>query len=213
MPHIIIIERDGNLKQHNVKDSKLVEETLYKKIGLKTNNNFERVYSKNDSDGISYYLYGKKVGKSNLINKSEQPFLQNMILYGNCIMLKLDTSTDSLIDFQLEDFSKFVNDTANTANIVISSVPPPPPPSTPSTKQRKIRSKNAKTMATTATSTATSTSTTTTNKKKSQKTSKEIDETPPLTGSGSGLPLEPINYTDDMSNNHEKELEEEEYII
>ena len=58
MPYIIIIEKNGELKEHNIKDTKFNEETLYKKIGLKNNNNFQCIYNQNN-----IRLYGKTKGK------------------------------------------------------------------------------------------------------------------------------------------------------
>jgi hypothetical protein len=136
MPSIIIIEKDGIVREHNLKDPKLNEETLYKKIGLKTGNNFERIY--NDTyNGI--LLYGKKTGKPNCINK--YPFdtllpesLKGCVLFGSCILLKLvtndstteDTACQFLNDFKLADFSKFIE--KSTCNSISISPPISTPP-------------------------------------------------------------------------------------
>ena len=106
MPYIIIIDKNGIAKEHNIKNIKFNENNLYKKIGLKTNNNFECIYVKNN-----IYLYGKKVGSNNYLNKFRFNFLNNINLYGSCIILQLDNSdkdNSNLVNFKLDDFNEFI---------------------------------------------------------------------------------------------------------
>jgi len=208
MPHIIIIERNATLKEYNVKDSAFIEETLYKKIGLKSNNNFERIYSIVCDEYSSIYIYGKKNGKRNFINI--YPFattfcdsigtatFTNSTIYGNCIILKLDTINNLLLNFQLDDFAKFVT----------TMTPPPPVPideiaTDTSKKTKKTRTKNETAM-----------------KHISQKTLKGIEQQ--LVENVFTGVVEPIdNHTANSIVttitttfiNYEKELEEEEYIL
>ena len=171
MPHIIIIERDATLKEYNVKDSVFIEETLYKKIGLKSNNNFERIYSVVGQESASIYLYGKKTGKSNLINA--YPFVSfsrdASTIYGNCIMLKLDTASNTLMDFRLDDFAKFL---AATPDVVADAAAA----ADTTKKQRKPRTTTAK-----------------------KPTPKEIEDTPVVVAAATVAPtVVPTNYEKDL---------------
>jgi hypothetical protein len=105
MPFITIVEKTGEIKEHNIKDSKFNEDTLYKKIGLKTNSNFECIYNKNN-----ILIYGKKTGKCNYLNIFPFTFLNNINLYGSCIILRLINKDDCyyLDNFKSVDFIKFI---------------------------------------------------------------------------------------------------------
>jgi hypothetical protein len=101
MPFIVIVEKTGDAKEQNIKDHVFNEATLYKKIGLKTNANFECLYQNN---GIM--LFGKKSGKKNYLNIF--PFGLGFNIYGSCIMLKVNDSANptTICDYKLDDFTK-----------------------------------------------------------------------------------------------------------
>ena len=126
MPTIVIIEKDATLKEHTIKDAKFNEPTLYRKIGLKTANNFERIYD----DGSGLLLFGKKTGKSNCINTytfdSIVESLKGCVLFGSCIVLKL-ADEETLCNFTLADFAKLSEPSTTTPfyeNVTTSSIEP-----------------------------------------------------------------------------------------
>lgn len=125
MPTIIIIEKTGELNEKIIKNTILNEDTLYKKIGLKTNNNFEPLY-KNDN----YVLYGKKTGKSNQLNNFNfKPFNINTHIYGTCILLLLNNGIiENLTIEQLNNYIMITSPPITTSPppIIIEKIPKQP---------------------------------------------------------------------------------------
>ena len=89
MPTVLIIERNGTVKQHNIKTFSL--EDLYKKIGFKSKEGFSRNAVWNVSvEGESYSieLYGKTVGRAGQENKYEfPPPVENVLFFGSCVLV------------------------------------------------------------------------------------------------------------------------------
>lgn len=94
MPSIIIIEKNGDIKEQNIKT--LEKSELYKKAGFKTNKGFSLqttwsmdLYSKS----YNIELYGKLEGSSNQENKYEFPPPVDSVLYfGNCVLINTNGS-------------------------------------------------------------------------------------------------------------------------
>jgi len=89
MPIILIIEKNGSIKESNVK--LLDESTLYKKAGFKTEEGF-KVYTtwsiEVNSTKYSISLYGKTCGRANQENKYElPPPLDNTLFFGSIILV------------------------------------------------------------------------------------------------------------------------------
>ena len=64
MIKIIIINNNNDVCYKNVKD--LSENTLYKKCGYKSNENFNKIYNYNNNN-ISYEFWGKSIDKTNIM--------------------------------------------------------------------------------------------------------------------------------------------------
>ena len=92
MPIILIIEKNGNIKESNVKS--LDESTLYKKAGFKTEEGFKAHTTWDievNSTKYSISLYGKTAGRANQENKYElPPPLDNTLFFGSCILVNKD---------------------------------------------------------------------------------------------------------------------------
>ena len=89
MPTILIIEKNGNVKESNIKV--FDEENLYKKAGFKTNEDFKCHTTWDleiNSTKYSISLYGKTQGRANQENKYEMPPpLDNTLFFGSCILV------------------------------------------------------------------------------------------------------------------------------
>jgi len=92
MTSILIVEHSGIIKQVKVKD--LSMDTLYKKCGFKTNDNFNRVTTwsvEYNKDTINIELWAKDEGKANNENKYDfPPPVDNELYYGSCVLLRID---------------------------------------------------------------------------------------------------------------------------
>jgi hypothetical protein len=94
MPSIIIIEKNGDIKEQNIKNVEKNE--LYKKAGLKTNKGFslQTTWSiELNSKNYNIELYGKLEGGAKQENKYEFPPPVDSVLYfGNCILINTNES-------------------------------------------------------------------------------------------------------------------------
>jgi hypothetical protein len=92
MPSIIVIEKNGTVKETNIK--KYSDEELYKKAGFKTNEGFKCYTLWNVSLNDKTYcisLYGKTTGRANQENKYEfPPPVDNTLFFGNCVLTNTD---------------------------------------------------------------------------------------------------------------------------
>lgn len=89
MPAILIVEKNGNIKELSIKTWN--EEDLYKKAGFKSKDGFKcyTIWS-TKLDDIKYdiFLYGKTAGKANQENKYEfPPPVDNTLFFGNCVLV------------------------------------------------------------------------------------------------------------------------------
>jgi hypothetical protein len=99
MISILLVEHNGNIKQTKSKD--LSRDTLYKKCGFRTNDNFNRTaiwaveYNK---EVINIELWAKSDGKANNENKYDfPPPVDNALYYGTCALIRVD-SKGSIVD-------------------------------------------------------------------------------------------------------------------
>lgn len=89
MPIILIVEKNGNIRELNLKTLK--EEELYHIAGLKNSDNFNLETSwsvKLEEKHYEIFLYAKNKGKHNQENKYEfPPPVDQELYFGNCILL------------------------------------------------------------------------------------------------------------------------------
>ena len=96
MPTILIVEKNGSIKELNIKTYN--EEELYKKAGFKTSEGF-KCYTNWAAtiDDIEYNIsiYGKTSGKANQENKYEfPPPVDTTLFFGNCILVNKNGTTN-----------------------------------------------------------------------------------------------------------------------
>ena len=91
MPAILIVEKNGNIKETTVKT--YVESDLYKKAGFKTNDGFQMHTSWSaeiDEKLYTVQLFGKTTGKSNQENKYEfPPPVDSVLFFGSCVLVNV----------------------------------------------------------------------------------------------------------------------------
>ena len=87
---ILIIEKNGNVKEMEIKNFK--EEELYKKCGFKKCEDFLKHHEWNnvkiDGNKYSISIYGKIDGRANSENKYDfPPPIDNKLFFGNCALV------------------------------------------------------------------------------------------------------------------------------
>jgi hypothetical protein len=111
MPSIIVVEKLGNVKQTNIKT--IVEQELYKKAGLKTQEGFKCHANWSVEYSTKKYtisLYGKTTGRANCENKYEfPPPVDNTLFFGNCV-ITAKTSDGAFIDLTQDMWEKIYED-------------------------------------------------------------------------------------------------------
>jgi hypothetical protein len=108
MPSIVIVEKNGDLKDQEYKSSTLDE--LYKKCAFKKADGFGKVaewtYSKKGENMITVELWARHDGQANQENKYDfPPPADNLLFFGNCALLARD-STMSIVDLTVEKWNK-----------------------------------------------------------------------------------------------------------
>jgi hypothetical protein len=92
MTAIVLIEHNGNIK--NVKSKELTRDTLYKKCGFRSNENFERTTTwevEHNKEMFNIELWAKTEGKANNENKYDfPPPVDNSLYYGTCALIRVD---------------------------------------------------------------------------------------------------------------------------
>jgi len=89
MSSILIVQKDGNIKETIIKNMK--EDELYKKAGFRSSEGFKlhtswTVHIKNRT--YSIHVYGKTDGKANQENKYEfPPPIDNTMFFGSCLIV------------------------------------------------------------------------------------------------------------------------------
>lgn len=106
MPVILIIEKNGNIKELNLKFVK--EDELYYVAGLKTPVNFKLETSWNvkfEDEQYEIFLYAKNKGKHNQENKYEfPPPVDQELYFGNCILL--NKNKGEITDLNKDEWDK-----------------------------------------------------------------------------------------------------------
>ena len=108
MPSIVIVEKNGDLKDQEYKSSTLDE--LYKKCAFKKADGFGKVaewtYSKKGENMITVELWARDDGQANQENKYDfPPPADNLLFFGNCALLARDSNM-SIVDLTIEKWNK-----------------------------------------------------------------------------------------------------------
>jgi hypothetical protein len=110
MPYIIIIEKQGTLKETNIKE--FIESDLYKKANFKSAEGFhlQTVWDVFvDKKPYKIGLFGKIKGKAGQENKYEcPPPIDSTLFFGACVLVNIQTSNPALSITDLR-ISEWVN--------------------------------------------------------------------------------------------------------
>lgn len=108
MTNVLIVDKTGTLKELTIKNYD--ETTLYKKVGLKTDNDFKQHHTFEicyDDNLYSVSLFGKTNGKSNSVNKYDfPPPIDNTLFFGGCVLVRNDVATNSPCDLDIKLWKK-----------------------------------------------------------------------------------------------------------
>jgi len=108
MPHIIVIDKTGTIKSTNVKD--VSAETLYKKAGLKSGENFKLQHTWNKSNGLmcSISLYAKTSPvRAGTENKYDfPPPVDNTLFFGSCVIVRQNLELTEVQDLKEPDWNE-----------------------------------------------------------------------------------------------------------
>jgi hypothetical protein len=92
MTSIVLIEHNGNIK--NVKSKELTLDTLYKKCGFRSSDNFEKMTTwevEHNKELVVIELWAKSEGKANNENKYDfPPPVDNSLYFGTCALIRVD---------------------------------------------------------------------------------------------------------------------------
>jgi hypothetical protein len=107
MPSIVIVEKNGDLKDQEYKSSTTDE--LYKKCSLKKADGFGKVaewtYSKKGENMITVELWARNNGQANQENKYDfPPPADNDLFFGNCALLARDSNM-SIVNLTVEKWN------------------------------------------------------------------------------------------------------------
>ena len=106
MPNIVIIEKNGSMKQINIKS--FVESDLYKKAGFKTQKFFDCQTIWNvelHKKRYSIHLYAKNQGRSGQENKYEfPPPVDNALYFGSCVLVHKPSDTMDIQDLTISEW-------------------------------------------------------------------------------------------------------------
>jgi len=108
MPSIVIVEKNGDLKDQEYKSSTIDE--LYKKCSFKKADGFGKViewtYSKKGENMITVELWARDDGQANQENKYDfPPPVDSSLFFGNCALLARDSNM-SIVDLTVEKWNK-----------------------------------------------------------------------------------------------------------
>jgi hypothetical protein len=103
MTLIVLVEHNGNIK--NIKSKDFSFETLYKKCGFRSAENFDKMTTwsiEYNKEICNIELWAKNEGKANNENKYDfPPPLDNDLYYGTCALVRVDSKGD-VIDLTID---------------------------------------------------------------------------------------------------------------
>mgnify|MGYP001311708562 CR=1 FL=1 len=107
MTKIIIVQKGGNLVSKNT--NQVNESTLYKKCGLKNDDNFDHRHTWQVEEDGYISLYARDDGKANQENKYDlPPPLDNSLFFNKMVLVKhfdKDLEDDNALDLTLDEWS------------------------------------------------------------------------------------------------------------
>ncbi len=109
MVNIILIDKTGEIKECKFKN--FVKDDLFKKCGLKKNDNFN-MHTKwiNNKSKFNFYkleVWGKDVGRANTENKYDfPPPIDNTLFFGTCAIIAYNKE-DEPIDLSQEEWESY----------------------------------------------------------------------------------------------------------
>ena len=103
MTSIVLVEHNGNIK--NIKSKDFSFDTLYKKCGFRSSENFDKMTTwsiEYNKEICNIELWAKNEGKANNENKYDfPPPVDNELYYGTCALIRVD-SKGSVIDLTMD---------------------------------------------------------------------------------------------------------------
>ena len=100
MTYVLIIDKKGTIKEYLYKNYD--EKQLYKKAGLKVENDFKLHHTFEIAIDLVPYricLFAKDTGKANTENKYDfPPPVDNILFFGNCILVSKDITNNKAIN-------------------------------------------------------------------------------------------------------------------
>ena len=103
MTSIVLVEHNGNIK--NIKSKDFSFDTLYKKCGFRSAENFDKMSTwsiEYNKEICNIELWAKNEGKANNENKYDfPPPVDNELYYGTCALIRVD-SKGSVIDLTMD---------------------------------------------------------------------------------------------------------------
>jgi len=103
MTSIVLVEHNGNIK--NIKSKDFSFDTLYKKCGFRSAENFDKMTTwsiEYNKEICNIELWAKNEGKANNENKYDfPPPVDNELYYGTCALIRVD-SKGSVIDLTMD---------------------------------------------------------------------------------------------------------------
>jgi hypothetical protein len=105
MPYIIVIEKNGNVKETNIKEYNQVD--LYKKANFKSSDGFI-LHHKWNIEKNTIAIYGKINGKAGQENKYEfPPPIDNILFFGGCVLVSENPSDlTNIKDLRITEWNK-----------------------------------------------------------------------------------------------------------
>jgi len=105
MPYIIIIDKNGNVKDTNIKEYK--ENELFKKANFKSSEGFLLQTTWDvllDNKNYHISMYGKTNGKAGQENKYEfPPPIDSVLFFGGCVLTNMDKK-GSILDLRVSEW-------------------------------------------------------------------------------------------------------------
>jgi len=108
MPYIIIIDKNGNIKEMNIKEYK--ESELFKKVNFKSPEGFllQTKWNINlEKKNYQISIYGKINGKAGQENKYEfPPPIDSVLFFGGCVLTNQNHNhNDSISDLRISEWN------------------------------------------------------------------------------------------------------------
>jgi hypothetical protein len=105
MPYIMVIDKNGNIKETNIKEYK--ENELFKKANFKSSEGFLLQTTWDvliDDRNYHISLYGKTNGKAGQENKYEfPPPIDSVLFFGGCVLIN-ESKSGSILDLRVSEW-------------------------------------------------------------------------------------------------------------